>query len=107
MPPPPDATTWLRSDRFLARSVAQPVERFLHIEASGGILLVAAAVVALVWANSPWSQSYVDLFHTEISIAVGGHCWRRTSSTGSTTASWRCSSSSSAWRSSRSWSPAS
>ena len=55
MPPPPDAATWLRSDRFLARSVARPVNRFLHIEASGGVLLVAAAVVALVWANSPWS----------------------------------------------------
>ena len=33
--------TWLRSDRFLARSVAQPVNRFLHIEASSGLLLVA------------------------------------------------------------------
>jgi len=65
--------TWLRSDRFLARSVAQPVNRFLHIEASSGILLVSAAVIALVWANSPWAASYRDLWTTELSVEVGGH----------------------------------
>jgi len=30
-------------------------------------------VVALVWANSPWSGSYVDLWDTELAIDVGGH----------------------------------
>ncbi len=70
---PSTRATWLRSDRFLARSVARPVNRFLHIEASSGILLVTAAVVALVWANSPWAASYRDLWATELSIDVGGH----------------------------------
>jgi Na+:H+ antiporter, NhaA family len=70
---PTTRATWLRSDRFLARSVARPLNRFLHIEAAGGILLVAAAVVALVWANSPWSASYEDLWTTELSIDVGGY----------------------------------
>lgn len=70
---PPDPATWLRSDRFLARSVARPVNRFLHIEASGGLLLVAAAVVALVWANSPWAASYRDLWATQLTIDLGGH----------------------------------
>jgi NhaA family Na+:H+ antiporter len=70
---PIDRATWLRSDRFLARSVAQPINRFLHVEASGGVLLVAAAVIALVWANSPWSASYDDLWHTELTLDLGGH----------------------------------
>ena len=70
---PSTRATWLRSDRFLARSVARPVNRFLHIEASSGILLVTAAVVAIVWANSPWAASYRDLWATELSIDVGGH----------------------------------
>jgi NhaA family Na+:H+ antiporter len=70
---PSGSATWLRSDRFLSRSVAQPVNRFLHIEASSGILLVGAAVVALVWANSPWAASYRDLWTTTLSIDVGGH----------------------------------
>ena len=71
--PPTTRATWLRSDRFLARSVARPLNRFLHIEAAGGILLVGAALVALVWANSPWAASYRDLWTTELSIDLGGH----------------------------------
>ena len=68
-----DQPTWLRSDRFLARSLARPINRFLHVEASGGILLLAAAVVALVWANSPWSASYRDLWTTELTVGIPGH----------------------------------
>ena len=72
MPPRPRArTTFFDSDRLLARAVVQPVARFLEIEASGGILLLAATVVALVWANSPWDASYADLWHTEVSFTVG------------------------------------
>ncbi len=70
---PTHRTTWLRSDRFFARSVARPVNRFLHIEAAGGILLVGAAVVALGWANSPWSAGYRDLWTTQLTIDLGGH----------------------------------
>jgi NhaA family Na+:H+ antiporter len=36
-------------------------------------LLVVAAVVALVWANSPWSASYETLWHTEVSVSVGSY----------------------------------
>lgn len=64
--------TWLRSDRLVARSVAQPVQRFLRVEASGGIVLLVAVVVALVWANSPWSESYRDLWATELTFDLGG-----------------------------------
>ncbi len=73
MAPGADRPTWLRSDRFLARSVARPVNRFLHIEASGGVLLVVAAVIALVWANSPWSAAYRDLWSSELTIDLAGH----------------------------------
>jgi hypothetical protein len=61
----------LRSDRVLARSVARPITRFLDIEAAGGILLLAAALTALAWANSPWSASYTDVWSTEISVTLG------------------------------------
>ena len=53
--------TFLQSDRMLARA-AQPFVRFLHVEAAGGILLLLATVVALVWANSPWQSSYESLW---------------------------------------------
>ncbi len=50
-----------------------PMRDFLATEASGAILLAGAAVVALVWANSPWSQSYEDLWTTKAGISVGTH----------------------------------
>ena len=34
---------------------------------------MAAAVVALVWVNSPWAASYQDLWTTELAVDLGGH----------------------------------
>ena len=64
--------SFLHSDRRLARA-AQPIVRFLHVEAAGGILLVVATVAALVWANSPWQASYEALWSTRIRIEVGSY----------------------------------
>jgi NhaA family Na+:H+ antiporter len=63
--------TWLSSDRRLARHVGQPLARFLLTEASGGQVLIMATVVALVWANSPWSAGYRQLWGTELLLDVG------------------------------------
>jgi NhaA family Na+:H+ antiporter len=51
----------------------QPVVRFLHVEAAGGILLLIATVVALVWANSPWDASYNTLWATTIDVQIGSY----------------------------------
>ncbi len=51
--------------------VLRPLSDFLHRQAGAALLLVAAAVVAMIWANSPWSDSYVDLWETEAAIGVG------------------------------------
>jgi Na+:H+ antiporter, NhaA family len=40
---------------------ATRIAEILRAETTGGILLMVGAVVALVWANSPWSASYGDL----------------------------------------------
>jgi NhaA family Na+:H+ antiporter len=53
-------------ERFL-----KPINEFLHQEASGGILLIICTVIALAWANSAWSHSYHDLWHTHIVLSVG------------------------------------
>ena len=37
------------------------------------MLLVAAAVVALIWANSPWSDSYFELWSLEFGIELDHH----------------------------------
>jgi Na+:H+ antiporter, NhaA family len=65
-----------RAYRF-ASVLAGPVEKFLHVEASSGILLLVIAVIALVWANSPWASSYEHLLHTRISMEFGEHAFTR------------------------------
>ncbi|MFA5890285.1 MAG: Na+/H+ antiporter NhaA [Actinomycetota bacterium] len=61
---------WSRSDRRLPRLVARPLQQFLQTEAAGGILLLAAAAVALVWANvSP--ASYDAVWHGELTLRIG------------------------------------
>lgn len=54
-----------------ARSLPPVVARFLRTEAAGGIALVVAALVALVWANSPWSGSYEALWHSDVTLRLG------------------------------------
>jgi len=72
---PPEA--WQPLLRFV-RLAGRPLERFLRIEAASGILLLAAAAAALVWANSPWAGSYVRLWHTPIGMRVGPFAFERT-----------------------------
>ena len=60
-----------RTARFI-----RPLRDFLHQEASAGLLLVGAAVVALIWANSPWSDSYIDLWNTEAALEFNQHVIR-------------------------------
>ncbi|MGA9525818.1 MAG: Na+/H+ antiporter NhaA [Myxococcaceae bacterium] len=62
----------------LVRFAGGPLQRFLHIEAASGILLLIAAAVALAWANSPWADSYVQLWHTPLGIRVGTFTFERT-----------------------------
>jgi NhaA family Na+:H+ antiporter len=46
-------------------------EWFVHSEVMGSVLLLACTIVALVWANSPWADSYVDLLHTYVGVSWG------------------------------------
>ncbi|HEX6278323.1 MAG TPA: Na+/H+ antiporter NhaA [Polyangiaceae bacterium] len=62
----------------IARLASRPLERFLRVEASSGILLLVASAVALAWANSSWAESYRHLWHTPIGIRVGTFNFERT-----------------------------
>ena len=44
---------------------------YMGTEAGGSVLLLAATVLALAWANSPWSASYAQLWHLPATIGVG------------------------------------
>jgi NhaA family Na+:H+ antiporter len=45
---------------------------FLRTEEASGVFLLGAAIVALVWANSPLRESYERLWRTVATVEVGG-----------------------------------
>ena len=53
------------------RSVVAPVRAFLHTEASGGVVLFVAAVVALVWANVGAADGYSSFWQHEVAVGLG------------------------------------
>ncbi len=55
----------------LFKTVARPLQEFFELEAASGILLLCAAAVALIWANSPLRDSYTAIFEAPLTIRVG------------------------------------
>jgi len=71
---PPGA--WPSARNGIQRILA-PVEQFLAVEATSGTVLMIAAVVALVWANSPWRTVYSNLWHIPIGFRFGAFAFER------------------------------
>jgi NhaA family Na+:H+ antiporter len=53
------------------RQAVDPVVEYLHDEAAGGIALLIATVVAIVWANSPLGGEYTRLWEHEVALGAG------------------------------------
>ena len=53
------------------RRILLPLQRFLHTEVTGALILLAAAVAAVLWANSRFSDSYVRLWDTVFAFGTG------------------------------------
>ncbi|HET7131067.1 MAG TPA: Na+/H+ antiporter NhaA [Gammaproteobacteria bacterium] len=58
--------------RIVAERVLGTLERFLRVEAASGIVLMISAAAALVWANSPFADSYEHFWHTPVTVGLGG-----------------------------------
>jgi Na+/H+ antiporter NhaA len=54
-----------------ARNLAAPLRDYMNTETGGALALLAAAVAALIWANSPWPHSYESVWTTVLSIRLG------------------------------------
>ncbi|MDQ3998315.1 MAG: Na+/H+ antiporter NhaA [Gemmatimonadota bacterium] len=48
--------------------ILRPFQKFAQQETSSGLVLLGCAVIALVWANSPWGASYEHLWEQQITI---------------------------------------
>ncbi|MEJ2678363.1 MAG: Na+/H+ antiporter NhaA [Gemmatimonadota bacterium] len=64
----PDRST--RTSHTLVRRIVLPFQEFFQAESTSGLLLLACALAALAWANSPWRESYFHLWETD--VVVGG-----------------------------------
>ncbi len=64
LPPLPNQT---RADALM-----RGLRRYLEFQGLGGILLVCCALIALIWANSPWADSYHALWETTyLTVGIG------------------------------------
>ncbi|HSH44456.1 MAG TPA: Na+/H+ antiporter NhaA, partial [Longimicrobiales bacterium] len=56
--------------RPLVVRLVSPFQNFFRAESASGIILLICAAAALIWANSPWGESYFHLWETH--LVVGG-----------------------------------
>ncbi len=64
----PPSTTWVERDLPLAKLVARPARRFIHVETAGGLVLLTAVVAALAVANSGWSDAVQTFWEKELTL---------------------------------------
>lgn len=63
---------------LIARTVQMPVQQFIHTQGVSSAFLLTSAIIALVWANSPWSDSYNHIWHIELTLSglkLPLHAW--------------------------------
>ncbi|MDY0090109.1 MAG: Na+/H+ antiporter NhaA [Flavobacteriaceae bacterium] len=53
-------------------NVTQPIQKFIQQEKSGGIVLGISVIVALLLANSPWSEEYFNFFSHKFGFVFDG-----------------------------------
>jgi NhaA family Na+:H+ antiporter len=68
----------LPRSQVMAERVFDTLQRFLHVEAVSGIVLLTAAAAAMVWANSAFAPSYHALWHLPVSIGIGSFVFSQT-----------------------------
>ena len=72
VPPRSRGTAQVRAQRsVVSRRWVLPSQAFLHAEAPGGLILLAASVVAMILANSPMAEGVARFWETHWSIGVG------------------------------------
>lgn len=71
IPPRSRGTLRAQADRsYVSRAIILPVQKYMHTESIGGIVLLIATVAALGWANSPWREEYHHILEIHLHIDV-------------------------------------
>jgi NhaA family Na+:H+ antiporter len=61
----------IQPNALSSNPLVRPFQQFFRTEAAGGVLLLVCALVALVWANTPWAASYFALWSTVVTAGFG------------------------------------
>ncbi|WP_421997094.1 Na+/H+ antiporter NhaA [Reyranella sp.] len=59
-------------------ALGSPLQKFLHTETSGGLVLLVATVIALALANSPLASAFESIWQTKIGLRLGDIVWDHT-----------------------------
>src|SRR5580658_3788236 len=65
-------------ESLVTRAVVLPIQEFIHIQGISSFFLLAAAIIALIWANSPWQASYHHVWEMELTLSrlrLPVHAW--------------------------------
>lgn len=66
-----------KMDKKPFRRLSLPFQRFLQAESFSGFLLLFFTITALMWANSAFSESYFNLWNSEITLGFKGFLFSR------------------------------
>jgi NhaA family Na+:H+ antiporter len=58
-------------EKPLGVKISLLAQEFTRLAASGGIVLLLGTIIAMLWANSPWAASYLQLWETELGFNLG------------------------------------
>ena len=59
--------------KSVVKKLTVPFQKFFELESSGGIILIFCTLIALLLANSAWSETYFSFWETKLSIGFGEH----------------------------------
>jgi Na+:H+ antiporter, NhaA family len=55
-----------------AARLLSPVQEFIRTESASGVVLIAAGLIAFIWANSPFAERYFAILEIELGVGLGG-----------------------------------
>src|SRR3974390_903958 len=65
-------------ESLINRAFILPVQKFIHIQGISSVIFLGAAIAALIWANSPWGDSYHHVWEMELQLSrlqLPVHAW--------------------------------
>lgn len=62
----------------MVRIIGKSFQNFFHKQSSSGIVLLLFTIIALVWANSPYSHTYFELWETYFGFNFGSFTFSKT-----------------------------